>query len=54
MVWWLTAKKRVLFVKNKVLQFESKPRRNPLTLIFVAWVWRQKDSDNTTEIVDAR
>lgn len=54
MIWWVAAKKKVLFVKDKVLQFESKPRRNPLILILVAWVWRQKDMKNTAEIVDAR
>jgi hypothetical protein len=54
MVWWLTAKKKVLFVKENVLKFESKPRRNPLILILVAWIWRQKDLKHTAEIVDAR
>jgi len=52
MLWWMWSIKKVMFIKNDVLQFESVPRRNPLSLLFVAWVWRMKDDLNTTEIVD--
>jgi hypothetical protein len=52
MLWWLWSKKKILFIKDDVLQFESVGSRNPLSVLVIAWLWRMKADANTTQIVD--
>jgi len=52
MLWWLWSKKKILFVKDGVFQFESVGSRNPLSILVIAWLWRMKADKNSTEIVD--
>ena len=52
--WLLFKPKKILFIKDSVLQFESNPRRNYLSLLVVSWLWDFRSDIHNSEIVGSK